>query len=71
MDIERGDAKCVDVAADEPLMPLALELDASTIHIVDLQSWQRRNSITFLPDAVHHSRALRERQIPDLSGCFG
>jgi WD40 repeat protein len=29
-------------------MAFALELDASTIHIVDLQSWKRRNSIMLL-----------------------
>jgi WD40 repeat protein len=45
-DTERGEAKCVTVASTVTLMAFALELDASTIHMVDLQAWQRRPSIS-------------------------
>jgi WD40 repeat protein len=45
-DTERGDARCVAVTANATLMAFALELDASIIHMIDLQSWSRRQSIT-------------------------
>jgi hypothetical protein len=44
-DSERGDAKCVAVTTNATLMAFALEMEASIIHIVDLQSWSRRPSI--------------------------
>jgi WD40 repeat protein len=45
-DSERGDARCVAVTPNANMMAFALELDASIIHMVDLQSWSRRPSIT-------------------------
>ena len=52
-DTERGDAKCVAITPNGTLLAYALELDASIIHMIDLQTWQRRPVISlpngFLP----------------------
>lgn len=44
-DTERGDVKCVAITANSTLLAYALEMDASIIHIIDIQSWVKKKSI--------------------------
>jgi WD40 repeat protein len=45
-DAERGDATCVAVTTNAALMAFTLEMEGLTIHIVDIQNWKHRPSIS-------------------------